>query len=419
MKRKILGTFLSRIIVAGSSLVVLVITSRSLGPEARGTISLLLIAMTITLLTSQVVAGPALVYFFPRTPHRRLFRYAAAWALLCSLAIPPSLQLFDLLPVQYTTWVIVITILQSFSGIAMMYQLAAESAKGYNLLAVLQASVNPVLLFILFYFFGIKTIGSWLNAVAGAQLIALITGIILILRSKHETKSNAHVSFRQLMEFGFLAQLSTLTYILSTRISYYLLDTTEDRASVGIFSTGISVMEAALLFSSSVALMTYSRISNSQDEEYNIRLTTLLAKTTFLISAPLMLLILIVPESVYLLILGGGFYGVKSVMYFLIPGIMIISMSTIFTHYFSGKGLYRVNVISSVTGLFFSIISAFTLIPYLGMKGAAITSTIGYFASGLYTIIYFCHKNQFSFRSLLPGTSDIKRLLTEIKPPKV
>ncbi len=415
MKRRIIGTFLSRILIAFSSLLVLVITSRELGPEARGTISLLLLAMTITVLTNEIVAGPALIYFFPRVKHSTLLNYAFLWMIVCSLVIPSSLYLFELLPEEYLGWVILIILFQSTSGISMLFQLGTENATRYNILALTQSMINPVVLIFLIYVADIKSIHTWLYSVASAQGLTAFAGLLFIKTSNAVQKQDTEVSLKSLMHYGFMAQLSTLAYILSTRLSYYLLDITETRASVGIFSTGVSIMEAALLFSSSVAIMTYSRISNSEDEDYNVRITSILAKVTFSFTVPLMIILLLVPEKYYLMILGDGFKGMKQVMFFLIPGVAMISMSTIFTHYFSGKAHYKVNVLSSLTGLICSFILGFALIPSFGIIGACITTSMGYLASGLFTILYFRNSHRSRNLSLLPNFSDLRKLLSEIR----
>jgi O-antigen/teichoic acid export membrane protein len=90
-------------------------------------------------------------------------------------------------------------------------------------------------------------------------------------------------------------------------------------------------------------------------------------------------------------------------------------MSTVFTHYFSGNALYKVNAFASLTGLLISITSAFILIPRYGITGASITSCFGYLSSGIFTIIAFKRKMNSSEISLFPTVNDMKELIKGLK----
>jgi O-antigen/teichoic acid export membrane protein len=413
MRKKILSTFFTRIIVAMCSLAVLILTSRVLGAHERGVISLMLLAITISVLINEVVGGPALVYFVPRSNTKHLLATAFSWSAIVSVAVPVILKLLDLIPDGYVSLIILACIFQNISGVSMLFQLGRQNSKRYNIIAGIQ-SITTVLLLVLFiWIFNIRTAQSWIYSFIGAQLLASIVGLIMLANSPSEENENKP-TLRKILSYGSLIQLSTLAYILSTRISYYFLDRVVDTDAVGVFSTGVSVIEAALLFSGSVALITYSKISNSTDEKENIEMTVKLSKISFLVTVPALLLALLLPVSFYTFIFGEQFSSIKSSMIWLVPGVAMISMSTVFTHYFSGNALYKINAIASVLGFVNSTIAAYIFIPRYGITGAAITSCIGYITSSIFTIYYF--RNHITNNTaLFPSLSDIRGFLEGVR----
>lgn len=410
MKRRLLFTFLSRVAIALSAFVVLLLTARMFGPAARGTISLLVVAQTITLLINDIAAGPALVYLVPRFNLRSLILPALFWALASALLIPLALNKLNLIPESYLVLMMIISFCQNFSNMFLMILTGQERMGQYNIITIAQAALIPVIIFITGNHEE-NGVEVWAHAVIAAQLVSFLSGLIIVATKKvHADLPQA--SFKDIFGNGLLVQLSTIAYIISIRVAYYFLDVHHGREAVGIFSSGVSVMEAALLLSSSVALIVYGRIANSADEDYNIRITGVLSKYCLLFTFPLLLIAAFLPESVYIFLFGPGFSGITKGMMFLIPGLAVLSFTTVMTHYFSGKGLYRVNLIGSSIGLIVAMISGWLLIPSLGIKGAAITCSLGHLASALYALALFRQRTPFK---LLPGKKEISDLYVTLK----
>lgn len=413
MKRSIIVTFISRVLVALSSLAVLILTSRWLGAEVRGTISLLVLALTITILIHEIIGGPAIVYFAPRARRRSIMFPALLWALATSVVIPIILASTGVLQKEFLIWLFVAALFQSCSGIFMWMLVGTEHSFEYNLTAIIQAVMTPLILAIFYSLEMLQDIRSWMIAYLVSQGLTLIISMTLFLNTKNKEQGES-ISFISIFRKGFLAQLSTLAFILAIRLSYYFLDKFETREELGIFSTGVTIMETSLLFSSSVALMTYARISNSTDEAYNLRIVRLLSRITMMITIPALVLILLIPDELFVSILGNGFTGIRKGMVYLFPGLAVLSFGTVITHYFSGRGMYHINAISSVIALIITLVVGYFLIPKYGIKGAAATTSLGYICSCLYTLYMFRHETKQKL-VFLPDKSEVRLLVAEIK----
>jgi len=87
MVNKVLGTIGSRILTAAISLGVIIITSKQLGAEAVGTISLIILGITIVQMINSFIGGPSLVYFTPRIDIYKLFAPSYIWAFITAIAV--------------------------------------------------------------------------------------------------------------------------------------------------------------------------------------------------------------------------------------------------------------------------------------------------------------------------------------------
>ncbi len=73
MIRKIIGTISTRIIIALVTLAIILINGWFLGADKVGTISLIILAITLIQMLNNFVGGGALVYLLPRTDLIKLF----------------------------------------------------------------------------------------------------------------------------------------------------------------------------------------------------------------------------------------------------------------------------------------------------------------------------------------------------------
>ena len=76
MLKHITGTFFTRIVVSLANFAIIIITARLMGAEARGNISLAMLAIAIAGLINEVIGGPAVVFLIPRYNNRIIIKYA-------------------------------------------------------------------------------------------------------------------------------------------------------------------------------------------------------------------------------------------------------------------------------------------------------------------------------------------------------
>ena len=103
-------------------------------------------------------------------------------------------------------------------------------------------------------------------------------------------------------------------------------------------------------------------------------------------------------------------------MFFLLPGIVFLSVANILANYFSGKGSPEIGAYSSFIALIATIIFDFLLIPKYGIIGASIASSISYITCTFSFVYFFIRRTSLPVRSfMLVNKDDIKYIVNFLK----
>jgi O-antigen/teichoic acid export membrane protein len=94
---------------------------------------------------------------------------------------------------------------------------------------------------------------------------------------------------------------------------------------------------------------------------------------------------------------------------------VFFSAHTVLANYFSGTGKPKYNLYASLIGLSVTLVSAFVLIPLLGIRGAAITTTLTYTTLFVYHWIIFHKHTNCRLRQLVPNRDDWEWVKTTMK----
>ena len=120
----------------------------------------------------------------------------------------------------------------------------------------------------------------------------------------------------------------------------------------------------------------------------------------------------------YLIIFLFGAEFEKSYLIFLIltPGLLIDSFSRNITSWL--KGIGKPEIISKIVlfSLVLNIILNIFLIPYFGITGAAISSSLTYITKAFFMIKVFLNKSDFNLNDIfLPKKNEVAELITSLK----
>ena len=138
-------------------------------------------------------------------------------------------------------------------------------------------------------------------------------------------------------------------------------------------------------------------------------------KFAVLLTFTALLVICLLPTSFFEWLFSREFADIRPVILLMAPGIVFFSAHTVLANYFSGTGKPKYNLYASLIGLSVTLVSAFILIPWLGIRGAAITTTLTYTVLFVYQWIVFHKQTGSRLWQLVPNKEDWEWAKTTIK----
>lgn len=415
MIRNLLSTTASRVLIAMINLGIVWMSARYLGASAMGSISLIILGISIIQIITSVLAGSSIVYQASRHPLADLLTIAWIWILVAGIPVWLILSLANLIPREFTFDVLILSILGGVITVNQNVLLGKERVNAYNGMAVLQSLLVLLPLFLLLW------VGKWMDvrAYVTAQYISMgsctLIGTLMILPPIKSFRKPSMTLVKEAAGFGGYLQAASLMQLFNYRLSYYIIEKFYDRATLGVFSVGVQIAESVWIVAKSMAVLQYSRISNSRNNQYAIRLTVNFLKFTGLVTFVLIGMVLLLPQEFFVWIFRSDFSNITRVIASLSAGIMALALSLMFSHYFSGTGQPKHNTISSGIGLLFTVILGFTLIPRFGLTGAGFTASFSYLAGMLYQFFIFKKNTHVRWMDFVPGKKDVLLINSEIK----
>ncbi|MBR1514413.1 MAG: polysaccharide biosynthesis C-terminal domain-containing protein [Bacteroidales bacterium] len=424
MFKKLLGTGMSRAINVLTQLATLIMGTKFLGAAEWGKAFIAQTDITFLLIGIELVAGSGLVYFTPRKKLSTLMTLSYSWIALVMLIyvlLFSILNLFSnffhtIVPEGYAMLVLVMTFVYSLHEFNLNHFLGKEKVGIYNWLFLIQILTQVTMMAVLIFALDLRTGKALLYSQLCGYSVALFVGWIhLFPNLKRNDRDPLKESLKEMLHYGAFMQLSTLVSTLNKRLSLYLLNTHCDEKQIGVFASGTQVTEGVNIVGQSIGLVEFSALSNTENEHRAAQLTIRFMKLSIVLTFAALFIICLLPTAFFEWLFSGEFGDIRSVILLMAPGIVFFSAHTILANFFSGTGRPKYNLYTSLIGLSVTIISAFTLIPTLGIRGAAITTSLTYITLFVYQWMVFRKLTGSRLDQLVPNKEDLDWLKTTVK----
>jgi O-antigen/teichoic acid export membrane protein len=415
MLKNITGTFFTRILVSVLNFAIIILTAKLMGAEIRGSISLCMLAIAIAGLLNEIVGGPAVVYLVPRYSNRSIAKFSYMWAVFISLSCSLILGFLNFYEVELLPLVTACCLMLCLGSIHQFLLLGHQKINAFNSIALTQ-SVTLFVVFIGFVFQKQFHIQSYFYALLAAYTIAFLLGFkYTSFVWQNDESVTTKPTLKILFNNGLLTQLASLTHLLSSRVTFYFSSHFLSLAFVGVLSTAVSITEAAMLFSTSAALITASTVANESDKLKAADATLKLIKLSFLISTGILLVLSIFPESWMSAIFGKDFRGIKIIIFTLIPGAVANSISQVISHYYSGLGKFKYNTMVGFLSLLVAIFAGLLYFKTSSILLPGFIISFGAIVAMIYFVRLFLKDNHWKLQQLIPTSEDVKFVFEKFK----
>jgi O-antigen/teichoic acid export membrane protein len=423
MFKKILGTGAARAVNVLTQLATLIMGTRYLGAAEWGKAFVAQTDITFLLIGIELIAGSGLVYFTPRKKVATLMKISYGWiafVMLIYLLLFGIMQFFPkfyhtIVPEGYAWLILLMTFIYSLHEFNLNHFLGKEKVATYNWLFLIQILTQVSMMAVLIFALNLRTAKALLySQLCGYSLATLIGWILLFPNLKREEREPLKDSLKEMLHYGAFMQLSTLVSTLNKRLSLYLLNTHCDEKSIGVYASGTQVTEGVNIVGQSIGLVEFSALSNTENKQRASQLTLRFMKLSILLTFTALLVICLMPTNFFEWLFSGEFSDIHTVILLMAPGIVFFSAHTVLANYFSGTGKPKYNLYASLIGLSVTLVSAFVLIPWLGIRGAAITTSLTYISLFVYQWLVFRKHTESRLSQLVPNKEDWEWVKTEI-----
>lgn len=414
MVKSIIQSLVTKAAVACFNFCILVVSAKYLGVSSRGEISIFVLNISIIQAVCEVFTGYSLIHFLPKLNLKKVVMGGfiiifIVCSSICSVFVYLNQHILGFAWLGYIASVLIIW--NTFNCVIL---LGKQQFKVFNGLSVLQPLVllMGILIFVLYK--NTYTFEAYLfPLILSFSLAAFVSSYYVFREIKlQSTNHNESIKMKPILLNGLLYQANFLMFISFNKYSFYFLNS---KAEVGLYSSASMLIESVLIIANGITPILISKIANRKTLIQETVTTLSLAKLSFLFSLLTIALLLILPESIYVFILGQGFLGIKKLMVMYSPAVLMASFFLILGAYFSALGKQKYVFATYMPAFLTTLILTPTLVYKYETIGAAYSSLISYTIILFTLISIFLIKNKIKPKNLFDFKSDLTLIKNFVK----
>lgn len=331
-KDRPIPSFIWQLVKAGFALVSVVIYSRYLGASGRGTLSVLLLYVQLFLMFNELFVGSALANWIANYGLKRfLNRIIGVTAIMISLAMLLSL-IFGWPNVNHSIYILVLlalwTVILVFQNVALnFFQSRSEIVKKskYQGVFELLKLVSLSLIWV-----AVLPADDKLLKVLGALVLGgtvWSTGVLIELWNLGAFKEVKNTdSIKHTWGEGIWAQLGQIALFLVYRTplfaaSFYISD-----AAAGVLANTFLVVDTVWIFANTMGSIVHGRVLSMPRTLSQYRFASRYEVISFWGTLVIWLLVLVIPEWVYVAIFGLDFIQMHVFLKWMTPGVLALGL---------------------------------------------------------------------------------------------
>lgn len=261
-----------------------------------------------------------------------------------------------------------------------------------NILDLTASALHPLLLMGSMYYFGGEQIyyiffAQWLFA-----LIMFIMHVTVLCKFEFQFSFDK-LYVKESLHYGFKSWLGDMALRANLRLDQMILGAISTSVNIGIYNLAVKLTEIIWYFPDALGPVLFNRLAETNSDTEKIGLLARIHRVVLLICTTFTFFWILV---VYFIMIPCFFKETSHDLFFaffiLLPGSLILVSSKLITKLYSSSGKVMWTTYVSFAGSLLSIMLCFLLIPEYTFFGAALSSSISYFAMALVSW-YFLTKN--------------------------
>jgi len=428
-KKAIQHTILWKVLNTIITFLINILLVRLLGAEQSGIFYYAITLLGLLILVQSYSLEAGIVYYCSKNNNVSGIAFFIVPWLLLQLLIS-LLVLFYLIPVGINR---TMAVLYTISNLAILYCNGLYTAqKKFPALNFILGIVNLLLLLVLcgMYFFDLSffslTSFTALQPAAffyccGFTLQAILLTAVFFYSNKKPVGAGLidKKMLKNIFAFSGLAFAGNLLFFLVVRVDYYFVEKYCTGIALSNYIQVSKLGQLLVLLPSVVAAVVFPYAAGAQQEESYLGKTQFFCRVITGCFIFFTLFIAVTGYWLFPLLFGPGFTAMYPALLLYLPGFFALCIITVLAAYLAGAGLIKINLAASAFALIVVIAGDIALIPYFGINGAAVASSIAYFVCMVYLLWYAKTKMQDSvYDFFILQTADIKMIAEYVSRKK-
>ncbi len=363
-----------------------VIIARALGPSGRGEYAAVTAWLDVALMVGSMGQPAALCYFVARDPGRARAYVATSRAMMLTtgiVALTIGLLLAPLLahgrpPVLIGYRIAFGASIIAFVGASYTFSLQAKDLHRWNMVRISQPAISLVAIIIIWRLRRL-TLDTAMSVIAMTMALQLVWAYCSARRAGLAPGHTDTKLIRHLSSYG-AAQIAALTpAALNAQLDQLVLSQTVPPAELGRYAIAVSLTLLPIPLVSAIGFVAFPHLaSQRQVSNQTAQLQKRAILSSASISAALLLPLAAVAYWLVPYVFGAAYRPAVPLLWILTPGAIFLACGQVAGDLLRGRS--QPSVVAWAQGLaaVFTVLLLLALLPFIGVYGAAIASTVSY-----------------------------------------
>lgn len=384
--RNIVETFGTRFLLILIGVVSSVLVARVLGPEGRGLFALAGAVGAIGIQFGNLGIQASNTYYVAQ--NTKLLPQLLANSLLVGLGVGGVgaylvwgiFQLWpDIAPVQGSLMVLALAWIPL--GLVYLFLqnllIGVGKIRGYNIIELVTKILYTVVI-ISFVLINMVDVNAIYGVVLATGALGAVWAYYMVIQMADADVRPSFSLFKASFTYGIKAYFVALFSYLVLRIDIFMIQFLLNTEAVGYYSIAVTLADYLYMLPAVVGTVLFPRLSGMKSTEEKWIFTNRLVRGF----TPAMLSITLVAglcaRPTVMILFGEAFAPAVAAFLWLLPGIFLLAINTIYMNYFAALGMPMVALYSTIGATMLNIVLNLFLLPKWGMVGASVSSTISY-----------------------------------------
>ena len=385
-----------------------IITARYIGPEGNGIIAALLVYPSLFMSIGSLGIRQSTTYFLGKgiyTETEIKQAITQIWMLSTVFSVLASFFLIryfsqigdNLLLVSLALLPIPFSLFNTYnSGIF----LGKNDIKTFNKINWIPSLIVFLGTLVLVVGVGLDVAGAMLAAIGGPLFIA----IILLFKNKFIQDFSLKFDWKiikTMLSLGVVYAISLLIINLNYKVDIILLDNLSTPYEMGIYSKGSAITQYLWQIPMLFSTIVFARSAvSTNDQMFSYKVAQLL-RVSFIFILIASIILFLFSELIITGMYGEAFRGSISVLNYLLPGVLVLTIFKVMNVDLAGKGKPWISMKAMIPALILNILLNFLMIPKYGSNGAALASTISYTFAGIVFLFFYSKEAEITVNEII------------------